>query len=234
MTILNLKLIEKDRTAVLEFRVRRIVNAGYAGRNSEAVRAHIAELEKEGVAPPASVPMIFPVLSHNVTTADCIEVAGSKTSGEVEFVLLMDGDEVYVGVGSDHTDRELETYSIPISKQVCPNVLSGTVWRLQEVEDRWDSLILRSWVRETSDGDDVLYQKDFLTAILPPRELIDVVKDKIPDGDLSGLLIYSGTIPVLTPGLFYGGYFRSELIDRQLNRELTCSYRVSKLDYLTV
>lgn len=234
MTILNLKLSKKDHTIPLEFRVRRIVNAGYTSRNIESVKAHIAELEKEGVAPPTSVPMIFPVLCHNITTADQIEVAGGKTSGEVEFVLLMDGDEVFIGVGSDHTDRELEKHSIPISKQVCQNVLSSTVWSYEDVKDKWDSLILQSWVKQNDEDKETLYQKDCLQAIMAPQDLIAFIKDNVGDGDLRGLVIYSGTIPVLTPGIIYSHYFRSELIDPHLKQELKCGYRITKLDYLAV
>ncbi|NIQ18355.1 MAG: DUF2848 domain-containing protein, partial [Candidatus Aenigmarchaeota archaeon] len=79
-------------------------------------KAHIEELRREGIPPPPSVPMLFPVLSHNITTAGQIQVVGSRTSGEAEFVLLLDGENIFVGVGSDHTDRDLERHSIMKSK----------------------------------------------------------------------------------------------------------------------
>ena len=54
-----------------------------------------------------------------------VVVVGDKTSGEAEFVLVYSGAELYVGVGSDHTDRGLERLSVSRSKQVCPKPLSS-------------------------------------------------------------------------------------------------------------
>jgi hypothetical protein len=59
---------------------------------------------------------------------------------------VLAGGEVFVGVGSDHTDRALERLSIPAAKQACPKVAGTAVWRLDEVEDHWDRLELRAWV----------------------------------------------------------------------------------------
>ena len=44
-----------------EFSVRRILVAGYTGRNREPALAHIAELERQGIAPPDRVPALFPI-----------------------------------------------------------------------------------------------------------------------------------------------------------------------------
>ena len=101
---LTLALHADERVTPLIFTVRRMVNAGYVGRNREAVQAHIDEMLREGIPAPASVPMLFPMPVDNVTTAASIEVFGEQTSGEIEFVLLLAGDEMYVAVGSDHTD----------------------------------------------------------------------------------------------------------------------------------
>src|SRR5262245_41307430 len=105
MNILSLTVRAEGRTVPLAFPVRRVINAGYVGRDQDAVRVHIEELRREGVPPPAAVPMLFPLPSDSVTTANRIEVGGGETSGEVEYALLLAGDAVYVGVGSDHTDR---------------------------------------------------------------------------------------------------------------------------------
>lgn len=235
MSLLKLRWVDKkNKTTALKFKVRRVVNAGYTGRDTASVKAHIAELEKEGIAPPSSVPMIFPVMRQNITQNDKIEVAGDKTSGEVEFVLLLYEDEIFVSVGSDHTDRTVETFSIPISKQVCPNVMASSVWRFRDVQSVWDDLILQSWVRENDGDQEILYQKATLGSLLRPKNLIEFIKTCIKDGDLQGLVIYSGTIPILTPKMIYGTYFRSELINPHQKRTITCGYRIKKMDYLTV
>lgn len=232
MTLLDLKLSEPHTDISLKFEVRRMVNAGYAGRDMASVKAHIEELKKEGVAPPASIPMIFPVPTNNITTSSQIEVTGKKTSGEVEFVLLVDNDDMYVGVGSDHTDRQLETHDIACSKQVCPNVLATRVWRLSTVQKAWDDLVLQSWIGEHHHGE-TLYQQAKLKALLAPDDLIAFIRNHMPDGKLSGLVLYSGTIPLLT-SISYSPYFRSQLVNPRSGETITCEYVVKTLDYLTV
>src|SRR5262249_18271568 len=148
MNTLTLTVLAEDRSTPLRFVVRRVVNAGYVGRDQAAVRAHIDELAREGIPPPRPVPDFFLVGADRLTTKDQIEVLGKETSGEVEYVLLLDQGEVYVGVGSDHTDRALEQHSLTRSKQICSNVLSSQVWRYRDVKDRWDDLLLQSWVQK--------------------------------------------------------------------------------------
>jgi hypothetical protein len=234
MKTLDLEVMSEDQSLPVKFQVTRMVNAGYVGRNLEAVKAHIEELRREGVTPPPSVPMLFPVLSDNITTGNEIEVVGSKTSGEVEFVLLVHREDIFVGVGSDHTDRDLERQSIIKSKQICPNLLSRRVWRYKEVESRWDELLLQSWVKRDHGDEEILYQKAYLGSILSAADLLELVKSKMDDWSdgKEGLVIFSGTVPTLTNDFIYGSSFRGELIDSRLNRMLTCDYRIKKLDYI--
>jgi hypothetical protein len=231
--MLELTIIRASGPAPLRFDVRRMVNAGYVGRDISATKAHIKELEKEGVPPPPSIPILFPILRGNITTEGRIEVVGDKTSGEVEFVLLLAGDSICVGVGSDHTDRELEKQSILLSKQVCPNVLSSEVWDYRDVEDHWDDLVLQSWVIPGSGKDEILYQEAPLKVILSAPDLIELVKSRFSDEDHDGLAIFSGTIPTVMGEMVYGSHFRCALTDPHVNRALTCAYEVVKLDYLS-
>jgi hypothetical protein len=232
MKLLELSVIHENHEIPLQFTVKRMVNGGYVGRDLKAVEAHIEELRCKGVPPPPSVPMVFPVLSHNITTASQIEVVGSKTSGEAEFVLLLDGQNVFVGVGSDHTDRDIERYSIIKSKQICQNVLSSKVWRYEEVESYWDDLLIRSWTKATEGGEWVLYQRASLGTIISASQIMDLVKSKLKDDQADGLVIFSGTLPILTGEMIFGCAFRAELIDERLGRNLICEYRVLKLDYI--
>jgi len=215
----------------LEFNVRRMINAGYAGRNQEDVRKHVEELKRVGIPAPDSTPTVYPVMTSMITIADSIEVVGDKTSGEGEFVLFMDGQDIYVGVGSDHTDRELEAVSILKSKQLCFNVASRKVWPFKEVREHWDELVLSSWVKEADKK--VLYQQTQLSAILAPSDLIDFVKSKVEDKNLDATIIFSGTVALLTPEINYGDYFEAALEDPVMNRSLSCSYSVERLEYLT-
>ena len=94
------------------------VVAGWTGRDRGAVEEHIAELEALGVARPSSVPLFYRVSASRLTTAREIETTASS-SGEVEAVLLRHDGRLWVGVGSDHTDRELESFSVAVSKHLC-------------------------------------------------------------------------------------------------------------------
>lgn len=214
------------------FEIRRLINAGFVGRDQSAVRAHLEELAREGIEPPAHVPMLFPVLRSSLTTSNQIEVVGERTSGEAEFVLLLTDKSVYVGVGSDHTDRELETLSMLNSKQVCPNVLSRDVWDFEEMREQWDRITLRSWVRNTPQDPLELYQASTLSAILPADEILQLVRNRTASPDLSGTVIFSGTVPIVTQEMVFGTEFQCELFDPVLNRSLRCEYSISRLDYI--
>lgn len=231
MNRLNLIVESESGSRSLEFHVRRMINAGYVGRNQEDVRKHVEELKLEGIPAPDSTPTVYPVMTSMITTADSIEVVGDKTSGEGEFVLFMDGQDIYVGVGSDHTDRELEAVSILKSKQLCFNVVSRRVWPFQEIRDHWDELGLKSWVKQAEEK--VLYQETLLSAILTPSDLIEFVKSKVKDGNLDSTIIFSGTVALLTPEINYGDYFEVALEDPLMNRSLSCLYSVEQLTYLT-
>ena len=123
-----------------------LVVAGWTGRDKAAVEHHIAELAAIGVKRPRRVPCFYRLGANLLTTASEVEVVGENSSGEVEFVLISAPDAVYVGVGSDHTDRKVEAYGVTVSKQMCPKPLGRELWRLAEVEGHWDRLVLRSHV----------------------------------------------------------------------------------------
>jgi hypothetical protein len=230
--VLSLQVESEGRTAPLNFRVRRMVNAGFVGRDQATVQAHIEEMRHLGIPAPASVPVFFALTADNVTTADHIEVLGRETSGEVEYVLLLGQNEIFMGVGSDHTDRALEGASIRKSKQVCKNVLSARVWRYRDLKDHWDVVELRSWVRAPESGLEVLYQEGTLGTILPPETLIDLVRARIKDERMDGLVLFSGTVPMVAGKIIYGTEFRCELRDPRSRRSLHCGYRAVPVEYL--
>jgi hypothetical protein len=233
MKVLNLEIVSEKTSEWRQFEIQRMVNAGYVGRNREAVQAHIDELERLGVPPPSRVPMIFPVLSGILTTDPHIDVIGKTTSGEAEFVLIFDRDEIFVGVGSDHTDRELETNSLVKSKQICGNVLSSAVWRYEEVESIWDELVLRSWVRQDPTDELILYQSAPLSTIISPSNLIELVKSDLTDGNMQGMAIFSGTIPIVAHDTIYGSFFCSELFNPYSRKALCCAYQIKELNFLS-
>ena len=99
--------------------IETLVIAGWAGRDEAAIKHHIEELAAVGVPPPSSVPVFYRVSAANLTQSSRLVVLGPDSSGEVEPVLVALADGLWVGVGSDHTDRKAETIGIALSKQLC-------------------------------------------------------------------------------------------------------------------
>ncbi len=232
MNRLDLEIIRQSGNAPLVFEARRVVNAGYAGRDPAAVRRHIEELQRAGVAPPSSVPVLFPIPCANVTTAGRIEAVEEKTSGEVEFVLLAQGDRLYVGIGSDHTDRVLEAVDVLKSKQACPNVLGRAVWDYEEIQAHWDRLRLQSWVRPNPADEWALYQSAEVATLLAPAQILDLVRSRVADHRIEGTIIFSGTVPLHGGEVVCGSGFRCALVDPVLRRSLHCTYDIARLSYL--
>ena len=204
------------------------VLCGYTGRDQDAVRMHIEELEREGVAPPPSVPMYFPKKAEGIQIDSDIIADRAETAGEVEFVIFPTGDALYVGLGSDHTDRELERLDIWKSKQICPAIVGKTLWDYNEVKNHWDDIELRSWA--VTGKDKVLYQEGSISNIMKPEELLSRVDEQISCG-LEGISIYSGTLPLKTEKFVYADRFEAEMFDPVLNRRIFLSYEVSTLDW---
>lgn len=204
----------------LPARIDSLVIAGWTGRDEKALEAHIVELEKLGVKRPSTTPIFMRLSASLLTTEAAIEVLGPDTSGEVEPVVLSLGSGLWVGVGSDHTDRKAETLGIPLSKQLCPKPVSPVLWPFAEVADHWDELILRSWA--IRGGRRVLYQEGPAAVLRPPPELIaKYMKDK---GNLPvGTAMFGGTMAV--HGAIDGAdRLELELEDPVLRRKLAHGY----------
>lgn len=207
-------------SAPVSLQVDEIYNVGYAGRDQEVVRRHVEELAEMGVAAPKQVPTIYPVSSTSLTTAEEVEVTHGKTSGEIEFVLFLTGGRRYLSVGSDHSDRALEAFSVPMAKQIYPNLTAGVVWDMDEVAGHFDRLVMRSYV--TRDGVRTLYQEGRVDELLSPEQLIDAVEQHL-GRRCENAVIYSGTLPT-RDGMIYGEKFEYELEDPVLNRRMSSAY----------
>lgn len=227
---LKLSVNSKEGARDLVFPVRRMINAGFVGRDQVAVKQHIEELKAEGISCPDEVPTYYPVASYLLRTVGPVEVVEQKTSGEAEFVILLREGKVYIGAGSDHTDRNLEADSIIKAKQMCPNVMSSAVWPYEEVRSCWDELELRSWV--VSGGKRILYQETKLAEILNVEDLIALVREKVTDGDMEDMVIFSGTVAVLGGEMIPGEEFEVGLLNPVTGESLRCAYQIKLLDYL--
>jgi hypothetical protein len=159
-----------------------LVIAGWTGRNAAAIEHHIVELEALGVPRPSSVPLYYRGSSGLLTQSDQMEMLGPDSSGEAEPVLFMAQGEWWLSVGSDHTDRRVETYSVAVSKQMCAKPVAKTAWRWRDVAAHQDQIELGSEIFEN--GQWVTYQKGTLAAIRPLIELRDGFwpSGQAPDG----------------------------------------------------
>ncbi len=223
----RLTLVEQSIKAlrVLEVGVEMLVIAGWTGRDAAAVQAHIRELQAIGVAPPPRTPMFYRVAAGNLTTASHIEVAGRTSSGEAEVVLIMGESRLWIGLGSDHTDRELEKRSITLSKQICPKPIAPAMWPHEEVAPHWDRLELRSYAR--IGGELRMYQRGGVAALANPLDLARAHWGEAPLP--AGTALYCGTVPVEGDIAFADGMIL-ELHDPVLNRSLRHEYSVGALD----
>ncbi len=223
-------LQRRESSDPLTFNFSRMINAGYVGRDQDVVRKYVAELQAKGIPAPKSTPALFPVNPRALIINEDIEVYGIQTAGEVEYVLLIeDAQTIYVGMGSDHTDRLLEETDIPRSKQICPNVMCPTVWPLADIEQHWDELTFDSQV--IKDGKTVANQDGRLATILDPTALMAFTRTKVGD-NLDGTLIFSGTVGTISGQYIYGERFIAGLHDPVLKRSLSVNYGVHPLDYL--
>jgi hypothetical protein len=206
--------------------VKDAVIAGWTGRDAVAVEKHIKELEALGVKRPATTPIFYRVASARLTTEETIEVVGESSGGEVEFVLLQDAGRLWVGAGSDHTDREVEKYGVTVSKQLCDKPIASMFWSYDEVALHWDELILRAHV--IVGGKSVLYQEGAVTAMMHPQALLE----KHSSTSLrDGTLLFGGTLAA-HGGVRPTSEFSFELEDPVLGRKIAHRYRVRVLPIL--
>jgi hypothetical protein len=214
-------------TTPLTLAIDQAVIAGWTGRDPVARDKHIAELEAIGIARPATTPIYYRVSARRITTVDSIEVSGNDSSGEVEFVLIGWQGRIFVGLGSDHTDRKVEAYSVTVSKQMCDKVMAPVLWELEEVAGHWDQMILRSyaWI----DGARVLYQEGKLDSMLSVADLVQggFGGKGLPDG----CAMFGGTFAA-KGGIRPASRFEYELEDPVLKRNIRHAYDVIALPVL--
>ncbi|MBE9607559.1 DUF2848 domain-containing protein [Acetobacteraceae bacterium H6797] len=221
-TFLDFTIQPKAGTAAtLSFEAKRLVIAGWAGRDQAALQHHIDELAALGVAPPSTTPLFYAATASLLTQAGDLQFLGTESSGEAEPLLVVTAGELLVGLGSDHTDRHAEAWSVAHSKQLCAKPIAATLWRFAEVESHWDQLILRSWIEEK--GGWVLYQEGAVAGLRRPDELMALAGGLPP-----GTAMLCGTMPAIG-GIRPAPAFRMELHDPVLERRIAHEYRVSPL-----
>ncbi|CAN5182926.1 hypothetical protein BH10PSE7_BH10PSE7_12020 [soil metagenome] len=213
-------IVDNER---IEPHIDRLVLAGFAGRSSAEVAAHIKEMARQGVPPPRVTPLFWPVVPHLLTQGDAIAVYGPDTTPEVEFVLFTWRGVRYVTVGNDQCDIAVERdLSAEKSKNLCQKVLAREAWRVDDVLPHWDALELTLACNGT------VMQHDRLAALLRPETLHDKVA-AIDGSQSNGRMIFSGTIATrgTYPPKSYGITMR--LTDPARAREIRHDFTVTAL-----
>jgi hypothetical protein len=205
--------------------IHALVIAGWCGRDRARVDAHVRELEAHGIPRPPRTPMFYQVAPSLLTAGDTISVAGQSTSGEVECLLVSRHDGLWVGLGSDHTDRALERTDVAKSKQLCNKPVAPTLWRFSDVAPHWDRLALRSWINPS--GGRQAYQDGTVAALLHPEQL---VADFTSRGGLFalGTAMFCGTLPTVD-AISPAARFEMELHDPVLERSIRHGYNINVL-----
>lgn len=200
--------------------VTNCVIAGWTGRDAASLQHHIDELAALGIPGPSTVPLYYRCGSGMVSQAESVQVLGGDSSGEVEPVLVATESGMLLTVGSDHTDRKVEGYSIAVSKQMCPKILGRHAWPVS-LDGSLDTLTLES--RVTIDGIEVVYQTGTLALIRPLKELVETYGGLKP-----GTVMLCGTVPV-EGGIRPADRFAMRLTDPSSGRAITHAYDIETL-----
>ena len=207
----------------------RCYKLGFTMRDEAKMQAHLEECYKLGIKELICErpPLVMPISSWAVLTDNHIGVQRPKTSGEVEIVTIVDeNDEVFVSVGSDHTDRSLETIDIPWSKQVAPNVVAPQMWRWNDVKDHWDDIHMESWVIDQ--GETVKYQEAMVNEFWTPAEMVQGLRDSVTRVAGANIL-FSGTVVSIGEKLRFAESWTIKITDPVLNRVIEHTYTVDVL-----
>lgn len=215
---------ESAQGETIAIEIDRLVIAGWTGRNQAAVEEHIRELAALGVPAPGSVPLFYRASAALLTQQPVIDVVGDRSSGEAEPFVFRWRGEYWLTLASDHTDRQLENHSVALSKQVCAKPLARVAWRLGEVADDWDRLLMQSWIREQ--GGWHCYQQGRLAELRRPEDLLSHYLGDTRPAD--GLGMSCGTLSV-PGGIRPGAAFRMALTDERRGRKIEHEYRVETL-----
>ena len=214
-----------DRTDRIAVAIDDLVIAGWTGRDAAAIQHHIEELAAIGVPRPSTVPLFYRVAATQLTQTTALQVLGPDTSGEVEPVIVALADGLWLGLGSDHTDRKAESISVALSKQLCSKVIGTELWRFDEIAGDWDKLLLRAHAE--IGGKRVLYQEGPLAGIRAPEDLMTRYSGAgkaLP----AGTVMFCGTLGA-KGGVRPGTRFEMEIEDKARGRSLRHAYAIASL-----
>jgi len=225
--MLNFTRHFKDgRTDQVSMTPEALIVAGWTGRDEAALNHHIEELAAIGVPRPSSVPVFYRNAVTNIVQTGRLEVLGPDTSGEVEPVIVALNDGLWIGLGSDHTDRKAETMGIALSKQLCGKVMGVALWKFEDIAAHCDHIVIRSYA--PLDGARTPYQEGPLALMRDPVDLMT----RYGRAFVAHTVIMCGTIGA-KDGIRPAARFEMELEDPVLKRRMAHGYDVLTLPVVT-
>lgn len=207
-----------------------VIIAGWTGRDNESVQHHIDELKAVGIPGPSATPMFYRVSAELLTQNPQMQVLGPASSGEVEPVLFAAEDGIWLTVGSDHTDRDIERAGIALAKQLCAKPVAQTAWRWDEVRASADTMLIKSWISEQ--GERVQYQQGSLNQILPLDTLLEQLHAQTGMSMEPGTLMFCGTVPAIG-GIRPSNRFSGLILDPSAGRTITLEYSTDQLNIVS-
>ncbi len=221
----DLVFVDKAGEHRQRVKITKAVIGGWTARDQAGLQHHIEELAKIGVPRPAKTPLFYRVGARRLTTDGMIEALDDASSGEVEWVMLKHAGRLWVGAGSDHTDRKVETQGISIAKQLCDKPIAPTFWPYDEVADHWEKIELSSEI--VTNGKRELYQKGVVASLLEPEKLLELYRQD--EGELTdGTLLFGGTMAAIG-GVRAADRFIFTVRDPVLNRQIQHAYDIKVL-----
>ena len=77
---LSFEVVRQGASETINVPIKRLVVAGWTGRDQAAVRHHIEELAERGVKAPETTPVFYRVSAARLTRAEVIDVPGPRRS----------------------------------------------------------------------------------------------------------------------------------------------------------
>ncbi len=146
---LEMTVQRQDRSEQRSFDTASVAGARFSSRDVAGMRRRMDEkLARAGRFTGATKanPSVYRIARYLLTQGPVFEVQGPLTGGEAEVVMIRTAEEIFISVGSDQCDRELDPIFPDKPKQLCPHPVATTAWPYGEVRDHWDSLQLQSRV----------------------------------------------------------------------------------------
>lgn len=218
-----LEILSRHHLEEKQINVEHLFCPGFTARDRNSALRFMEQAKGAGMAVPHQAPAIWRVSVDLLTSQEEIQAQGEDTSGEVEAVIFRYGKDIYVTVGSDHSDRSLESISIEKAKQASPKIYSHGAWKYDEVKDHWDDLILRSWI--LVGGEKILYQEGTLESLMKVEDILAEISRRsgiFPDRTA----IFMGAVPFLDGSNRPSPTFWVELEDPLIHRKLSHQYKV--------